>query len=301
MTPRISVILPTFNRQAVLPRAINSVLAQNEPAFELIVVDDGSTDGTPALLAGIADPRLRVLRNAPNRGGNYARNRGIEIAQAPIVCFLDSDDEYFPGKARRVLEFFDNHPGINGLLDSYELVRDGSAEPPRERLNPTDLDSRNFRRGIFQGRLSKPTPAISARKQALIDAGMFDETLRRRQDMDLLLRLSRQHACASISDVLWRKHWVAGAISADRGNFVEALLAIVDRHPEYLGNPEYRIGLERDVARHFAELAAEFQIKAIYRDIVRLRRDGRITMPGLGHWRRGMRIFWRAVVATRQR
>jgi hypothetical protein len=101
--------------------------------------------------------------------------------------------------------------------------------------------------------------------------------------------------------VLWRKHWVAGAISADRGNFVEALLAIVDRHPEYLGNPEYRIGLERDVARHFAELAAEFQIKAIYRDIVRLRRDGRITMPGLGHWRRGMRIFWRAVVATRQR
>lgn len=298
--PRLSVVLPTYNRANVIGRAIDSVLRQTEQAVELIIVDDGSTDDTEAVIQSRSDPRIRYLRHAPNRGGNYARNRGIEAALAPIVSFLDSDDEFLPEKASRVLEFFDRHVEIDGLLDSYVLIVDSGGEA-RERLNPTDLDPMNFRRGIFLGALSKPTPSISARKAALIDCGLFDETLRRRQDMDLLLRLSRGHACASISDVLWRKHWVAGAISADRGNFLDSLLAIVDRHPEYALNPEYRQGLERDLVRHFCELAGEGQFSLMFRDWRRLRADGRVGLPGLGHWRRGWRIFRRTFIAARQR
>ena len=298
--PRLSIVLPTYNREQTLARAIASALGQSETALELIVVDDGSSDGTSTLIETIADPRLRYLAHHPNRGGNYARNRGIEAALAPIICFLDSDDEFLPGKASYLLDFFDRHPGIDGLLDSHLLVFD-DARAPTERRNPHDLDPARFRAGIFRGSLSKPTPAISARRGALIDIGLFDETLRRRQDMDLLLRLSRAHACASTDQVLWRKHWVRGAISSDRENFVAALLAIVDRHPEYATNPEYRIGLERDIVRHVAELAAAGGLATIYRDFKQLRLDGRVRLPGLGAWRRGWRIFRRHLIGPGQR
>jgi glycosyltransferase involved in cell wall biosynthesis len=298
--PKLSIVLPTYNRAAILGRAITSALAQTERAIELIVVDDGSTDGTEECVHAISDPRLRYLRYSPNRGGNHARNRGIEAAGASIVAFLDSDDEFLPQKAAVVLDFFTQHPEMDGLLDSHVLVRDDAQAGLRERRNPDEFDPASFRRGIFQGTLSKPTPAISARKEALLDIGMFDETLRRRQDFDLLARLSRNHSCASISTVLWRKHWVEGAISAERGSFVEATLAICDRHPEYVERLDFRIGLERDIVRHFAELAAGLHIRLICRDIARLRRDGRICMPPLRFWRRGARIFWRALVGPRE-
>ncbi len=290
--PKLSVVLPTFNRASVLGRAISSVLAQSAPDIELIVIDDCSTDDTQALLRGIADPRIVYRRHEPNRGGNHARNRGIEETAAPIVSFLDSDDEFLPDKAAFVLDFFARHPQIDGLLDSHLLIRDGKSDaPPALRQNPADLDPANFRRGIFRGTLSKPTPAISARRQALLEIGLFDENLRRRQDMDLLLRLSRAHACASTDRILWRKHWVGDAISAERDTFIAATLAICDRHPEYLAEPDYREGLDRDLVRHFAELAAEGRWRLIARDIAIIRRDGRIGVPPLRLWRRGLRIF----------
>ena len=298
--PKLSIVLPTYNRAAILGRAITSALAQTERDIELIVVDDGSTDGTEEFFQAISDARLRYLRYSPNRGGNHARNRGIEVAGASIVSFLDSDDEFLPQKASVVLDFFTKHPEIDGLLDSHVLVRNDAQTSLRERKNPDDLDPASVRRRIFQGALAKPTPAISVRKKALLDIGMFDETLRRRQDLDLLVRLSRNHACACISTVLWRKHWVGDAISAERGTFVEAMLAICDRHPEYVERPDYRIGLERDIVGHFAKLAAGSHIRLICRDIARLRRDGRIRMPPLRLWRRGARVFWRTLIGPRE-
>jgi glycosyltransferase involved in cell wall biosynthesis len=96
--PAIAVVIPTHDRAGLLPRALESVLAQacDEP-FEVIVVDDGSRDGTAAYLAGIADPRLTVLRNAQAQGAAAARNRGLAAAHAPVTAFLDDDDELLPG------------------------------------------------------------------------------------------------------------------------------------------------------------------------------------------------------------
>lgn len=94
--PRISVVIPTFDRADELPRAIDSVLTQQGVDLELLVVDDGSTDHTPELLAAVGDPRLRVLRQ-DNRGVSAARNLGIGAARGEFVTFLDSDDEALPG------------------------------------------------------------------------------------------------------------------------------------------------------------------------------------------------------------
>src|SRR5438067_1214020 len=95
MTPLFSVIVPTYNRAYVLWRALLSVLAQTEPRWELLVVDDGSTDDTSRLLEEFRDPRIRVV-TTPNRGPSAARNQGAQLAQARYLAYLDSDNTWRP-------------------------------------------------------------------------------------------------------------------------------------------------------------------------------------------------------------
>jgi glycosyltransferase involved in cell wall biosynthesis len=248
---RISVVIPTFNRAATLPRAIDSVLGQTHGDVELIVVDDGSSDGTSAVLQRYAG-RLMAVCLAVNGGGNAARNRGIQCASGEIICFLDSDDEFLPHKLAWVDAYFEARPDIDVLVDSYELVYPPEARRgPRPRQNPVLEDSRQLRTAVFARHVYKATPAISARPAALIEIGMFDAALKRRQDMDLILRLTQAHRCASTDQKLWRKHVTPNAISTKPNTFLAATSDICDRHPDYLTDPAYRSGLERDIGRHF--------------------------------------------------
>jgi len=96
--PTVSVIIPTYNRAHLLDRAIRSVLDQTYQDFELIVVDDGSSDPTAEVIATFADPRIYYLRHEKNRGAAAARNTGIEASQGDYVAFLDSDCEWLPKK-----------------------------------------------------------------------------------------------------------------------------------------------------------------------------------------------------------
>src|SRR5688572_23500515 len=97
----VSVVIPAYNRAARIADSIKSVLAQTFQDFEIIVVDDGSTDGTAEAASTFGDPRIRVVRHSLNRGGSAARNSGIQSAAAPYVAFLDSDDEWYPIKLER--------------------------------------------------------------------------------------------------------------------------------------------------------------------------------------------------------
>src|SRR5665213_1350208 len=104
--PLVSVIVPTRDRVQILRAAVASVLRQSATNFELIVVDDASTDGTSSYLAELAtmDKRVRVVRNAAPKGGAGARNEGISHARGEWIAFLDDDDEWLPNKIRRQLE-----------------------------------------------------------------------------------------------------------------------------------------------------------------------------------------------------
>ena len=276
----ISVVLPTYNRAKVLPRAIDSVLAQSHPEVELVVVDDGSTDGTEELIRSYGD-RIVYLKLEGNKGGNHARNRGIERAKGGIVSFIDSDDEYLPDKLTEVDAFFAENPEIDLLVDSFELhypPEHGGRPAPRS--NPELRDREAVREAVFSRRLYKSTPALSVRKQALIAVGLFDETLSRRQDMDLILRVTERHRCASIGRVLWIKHWTPGAISSKQNTFMQALLEICERHPEYLTEPAYRRGMDRDVGRHFVRLIKAGDFGSAWRDARLYRRlDGSPLAP----------------------
>lgn len=267
----ISIVLPSYNRAGTIGRPIESVLAQDFKDFELIVVDDGSTDDTRERVASYSDTRIVYLCQNTNLGGNAARNRGIAEAKGKIVCFIDSDDAFLPHKLSYVSDYFDAHPDTDVLVDSFEILYPpGGNKKTKRRINPVIDNSADLELAIFARHLYKATPALSARRDALIAVGLFDESLKRRQDMDLLLRLVRQTTCASTDAVLWTKYWSEDAISSKLDTFVDATLEICERHPDYLRHPEFRTGLSRDVARHAVRLVSRGNWATLRADFGRL-------------------------------
>ncbi len=250
--------MPVYNRAATVLRAIDSVLTQTFSNFELVIVDDGSTDKTVTTISNVGDPRIKLFRQPRNLGGNAARNRAIRESNSPVISFIDSDDEFMPHKLETVANYFREHPGVDAIIDSFLLQYPGEkGGKTARRINPAFDNSKDVEAGIFQRTIYKATPAISARRDALLRIGGFDETLRRRQDMDLVLRLAERTNVRTIPDILWRKHWTASAISAKQETFLPALLDICQRHPQYVQNPEYRKGLARDFARHLLRLTMQ--------------------------------------------
>lgn len=266
--PAISVVLPVFNRVQVVARAIESVLAQSIQDFELIVVDDGSRDGTAALLAKQTDSRIRILTIPRNGGACAARNLGIGSARGELVCFLDSDDVYLPSKLAFVSDLFAAQPELDLLIDSFVCRKGiGARSRVKTKRNPPDLSGSEFRSALFERRIAKATTAISVRRRALCDVGRFDERLRRRQDLDFVLRLSSKHVCRTTDRVLWEKHESPDAISRDHTLFLQASIDICDRHPEYLSN--HSASLYRDLRSHFAWLAKRGHWRTLVRDVQR--------------------------------
>jgi glycosyltransferase involved in cell wall biosynthesis len=242
MTPKISVILPVHNRADVLARAIESVLAQSLNDFELVIVDDGSTDASVAVARGFDDPRIRLIELGQNRGGNAARNAGVEAAKAPLIAFLDSDDTYLAEKLECVVAEFEREPELELLVDSFIKVQPpGSTRARVSRRNPVIRDTALFRRALFTRVLWKATPSISVRRETILKV-MFDESLRRLQDFDFLIRASEVANCAATDQLLWVKYWDPNSISI-QDNLISANVELVRRHPEYLAVREYRPGL----------------------------------------------------------
>ena len=251
--PAISVIIPLYNRGERIGAAVESVLAQSFTDFELIVVDDGSTDEGPAIVDRIEDSRIRLIRQGTNKGANAARNEGIRQARGRVLAFLDSDDIFLPGKLRTVRDAFAARPELGLMMDSFRKTRRSGAQT--ECRNPRLENRDELIRALFDRRIWKSTSGISVTREAALHAGLFDEGLRRRQDLDFLLRLVREVPSASLSDVTWVKTFTDDSISADLGGFMSAFMAFWDRHPDYYDDPILRRGFSLDLARHALRLA----------------------------------------------
>jgi glycosyltransferase involved in cell wall biosynthesis len=267
MTARISVVLPVHNRAEVLGRAMQSVLDQTLKDWELIIVDDGSTDESISVAKSFTDPRIKLIELGANRGGNAARNAGIRAASAPLIAFLDSDDTYLPEKLAAVTAEFARRPELDLLVDSFVKIQPSGARATRK--NPVISDRDTFRKALFQRILWKATPSITVKREVALRA-RFDETLRRLQDFDFLIRVSEFANCASTDQVLWVKYWDAGAISA-QDNMIPANVELVRRHPEYLSVRDYRPGLAYILRLSLWRRLKKGDAGGILRDIRKLR------------------------------
>ena len=186
-TPLVSVIIPTYNRAAMIGRAVESVLAQTFSDYELIVVDDGSTDETEGVLSAYRN-QITVLKQ-PNRGVSSARNHGIENAKGHLIAFLDSDDLWLPEKLSRQTAFFKSHPRALICQTEEIWIRDGRRVNPKQRHRKLNGD-------IFIPSLElclvSPS-AVMLHKSLFNEIGKFDEALPACEDYDLWLRISCRH------------------------------------------------------------------------------------------------------------
>src|SRR5438093_5222124 len=153
--PAISVVMPVYNRAASVRAAIDSVLTQTFTHFELLVVDDGSTDGSGDVIAAIGDPRIMLVRLDNNRGANAARNEGLRQARGRIVSFLDSDDLYLPHKLATVAATFAAQPGLGCMVHSFRKL--SPRKGVRMCRNPDLHDRRAILAALFGRRLWKST------------------------------------------------------------------------------------------------------------------------------------------------
>jgi glycosyltransferase involved in cell wall biosynthesis len=191
---RVSAIIPTFQRREQVLLAIGSALRQTGPLEEIIVIDDGSSDGTwealQALAAITRAPRI-VLHRQRNAGPSAARNAGARLASGEFVAFLDSDDTWHAEKTARQLALFDADPE---LALAGCVPQDMNVFPDR-RIVPISIDRLLFRNYFL-------TPGVMVRREVLGAAGGFAEDMRRCEDYELWLRIASRHRCVLLNEVL---------------------------------------------------------------------------------------------------
>jgi glycosyltransferase involved in cell wall biosynthesis len=205
-SPQVSVVIPTYNRAAVLGRAIKSVLAQTFPDLECIVVDDGSTDWTVALVGGFQDPRLRLLRLPLNRGASHARNVGIQAARGELLAFLDSDDEWLPQMLERLVIRL-REPWDSRATVAYCrcMVQDALTE--RMCRRPRVAYGGDVFRYLLGGWHPTTLSVFLVKRTSMLEVGGFDESLPSAQDYSIWLSLAEasQHFVA-MDEALVIKH-----------------------------------------------------------------------------------------------
>lgn len=209
--PLISVVIPTYNRAHLLGRAVQSVLNQTFSGFELLVVDDHSTDTTAQVVAQWNDPRLRYIPLAENRGSSAARNCGIRAAQTEFIAFLDDDDEFLPDALSELYQTLTHAPSsVAYVVGGIIRVIDGPQGEVIDSIRQPQMPSGQSREQIFL-RFLRGMPfgteyGATFRRSALAAIGLFDEQLWAAVDRDLFIRLALHFDFVVIEKPLVRAH-----------------------------------------------------------------------------------------------
>ncbi len=228
---KFDVLIPAFNAAQFLPGAIESVMAQIEQDWHIIVVDDGSSDETPAAAAPYLDrlgSRMTYLRQN-NSGPSAARNRGIRASDSPFIAFLDADDLWLPDRLARALPLLERdaetgltYSGISRFREPGKIVdtfhgNTGKAEGY--------VAEQIYTRGI-----ELPCSSVTIRRAALETAGMFDETMHATEDRDLWLRIAQRYRIAFVPEVLVLYRMSENSQSSDPSRMLRTQTQFIRKH-----------------------------------------------------------------------
>lgn len=197
--PLVSVVIPSYNRGHAIGACIDSVLAQTLEDFEIVVVDDASTDDTRARVAAIADPRVRYVAHAANRGGAAARNTGVRAARGDFIAFLDSDDSWSPRKLERQIALLGERGPDYGVAYTWFIGRDRDGREVSRSDHSLDGSVAD---ALLVANYVGTFSSIVVRRDVFERVGGLDESLRSCQDWDLSIRLSRVTKICCVEDYL---------------------------------------------------------------------------------------------------
>ncbi len=274
--PDVAVVIPTHDRCALLALTLRSVLWQRDVELEVVVVDDGSSDDTAGMVAGLGDTRVRLVRHPTALGVSAARNRGIAEARGAWVAFLDDDDLWAPDKLARQLQAARGtgrawaYAGAVSVDEHLRVVEGGPPLPPERivellgRYNPMPVGASN----------------VLVRADVLTRAGPFDTRLRRSEDWDMWIRLARlgQPAWVRQPLVAYRMHAGSNAFLDTAWMLEEATVIArryrlpVDRAAQYRRAAWtcLRAGRRREALRYYAQAVQIGDVKSVARAMVAL-------------------------------
>ena len=257
-SPTFSVVIPTHNRAAIVGRALRSVTAQSFDDYEVIVVDDGSSDSTPAFLETVRSPRCRVLRNERGLGVSAARNRGAGAATGHWISFLDDDDEMRPQALAALHARSISCPQLDFLWGGRLIhERDNAGREIARREDDWSRAASTVSGSSFLSlALRIATNSVFTIRRAVFQAvGGFDEQLRVSEDRDLFIALA-EHGYKGAPVAQTVVDVDEGSASLSRGasgrGGADIDLRVIDKHREYLCRPEHRAFLDDYLLAVFA-------------------------------------------------
>jgi glycosyltransferase involved in cell wall biosynthesis len=277
-TPPVSVVIPAYNRAATIGAAIDSVLRQTWGDFELVVVDDGSTDGTLEAARRIADPRLRVIAAPRNLGAAGARNLGVAEARGTWIAFQDSDDEWLPEKlAKQMARLATPAEGGGDWVGCYcgLLTVGGLDARPGERTALRYVPDPSVKPA--EGDILEPllvrnmisTQTLVACRDVFLALGCFDETTTPIEDWDFALRLAHRGPIAFVDEPLVHQRFSPNSITRwtrrrreSRERLVTKNMDLFASHPHLLARQYYILASD---SRKAGELAAARRYLALAR------------------------------------
>ncbi len=226
--PTVSIIIPTYNRRQLIGRSVKSVLNQTYRDFEIIVVDDASTDNTEEVVNGFDDERIRYVRHDKNRGEAAARNTGIKVARCDYIAYQDSDDEWFPEKLARQIELLEDASPEVGVIYTgfWKTENRRRTYIPFSWVSQKDGDiHKELLKGNFIG-----SPVVLVKKECFSEVGLFDERLRNLVDWEMWLRISKHYHFRCVDEPLVVAHYDSDNASDDPDSLIEALELVLEKN-----------------------------------------------------------------------
>ena len=243
----VSIILPTYNRKLLLCRAIQSILDQSYQNFEIIVVDDCSSDNTDKFVKSIKDKRIQYIQHKKRKGANIARNTGIKAAKGDYIAFQDSDDVWLDRKLEKQMKAFKESPEDIGVIYTSRInLADGKKYIiPSPEIEPKEGNIHDIL--LKTGFIATPTAVV--KRECFAKVGMFDENLPREQDWDLWIRISKHYRFKHIDEPLVKSYLQTDSISGNTNSWIIARKLILEKYfdeiskkPEVLSDHYYWIG-----------------------------------------------------------
>ncbi|MDB4948283.1 MAG: glycosyl transferase [Gemmatimonadetes bacterium] len=268
--PLVSVIIPAYNRLPLLRRTLASVQEQTYPSWEVVVVDDGSTDGTADAVESLRDPRVSVVRLPRTGHLGRVRNAGIRATTGAYVAPLDSDDVWLPGKLRAQVDAL-RAPGARWAYTSYELVDEDGRRLP---FLAGSGDTRGgwIVRDLLTMRIGVANSSLLVERALLREVGAYSEdaALPLRGDLELCLRLAYHARAAAVPRVMVRVLEHRGRTTHRAADPHALTASACERFAAWCPDPELRRLARREQGRHLLKAAAMWMDRGRHADALRL-------------------------------
>ncbi len=224
----ISIVLPTYNRSKTIKKSVDSILNQTYSNFELIIVDDCSTDNTSDIINNYYDKRIKYYKFKENKGACAARNYGINKSKGDLIAFQDSDDEWLPNKLQSQYEFLIKSGSDINFCSFYRIINN------RKKIIPSRgfIEPKNYTSSLLIENFISTQTLLCKKK--VFDRIMFDEGLPRFQDWDLVIRLSKEYKISFLNEPLVNVYVQKDSISKNPIKGLKSINILYKKYKEFI-------------------------------------------------------------------